>query len=103
MMILHMDGNIMLLTELLSFLLMIFIILFHFRGVYAVVMCFWCTRGVVLPESDVWCVFLYVVLMMKYCWNKCLNVRRGSTLSDLFTPCVNQAHLRCDMPSDPAN
>ena len=33
MMILHMDGNIMLLIEMLSFLLMIFIILCHFRGV----------------------------------------------------------------------
>ena len=39
MMILHMDGNIMLLIEMLSFLLMIFIILFCFRGV--------------IPESDV--------------------------------------------------
>ena len=38
-MILHMDGNIMLLIEMLSFLLMIFIILFCFRGV--------------IPESDV--------------------------------------------------
>ena len=39
MMILHMDGNIMLQIEMLSFLLMIPIILFCFRGV--------------LPDSDV--------------------------------------------------
>ena len=45
MIILHMDGNVMLLIEMLSFLLMIFIILFHFRDV--------------IPESDVYSSMLY--------------------------------------------
>ena len=45
-------------------------------------------------------VFLYAVPVMIYCWNKCLNVRRGSTLSDLFTPCITQAHLPRGKPSD---
>ena len=80
----------------LSSLFIISFILFHFRGVSDVsevyLMYQKCVvRGysVVMPEFDVKMsdVFLYAVPMMIYCWNKCLNVRRGSTLSNLFTPC----------------
>ena len=46
-------------------------------------------------------VFLYAVQMM-HTVNKCLNVRRGSTLSDLFTACITQAHLPGGKPSEPS-
>ena len=55
MMILHTDDNILLLIEMLSFLIIISFILFHFRGV--------------MPEFDVKTsdVFLYVVPVIIYC------------------------------------
>ena len=55
MMILHMDDNILLYMEMLSFLIMISFILFHFRGV-------------VMLEFDVKMsdVFLYAVPVMIY-------------------------------------
>ena len=84
-----MDGNIMLLDRDVIILYLWFLLFYFTSEVSYLSLMF---NGV----------FLYAVLMMKYCWNKCLNVRRGSTLSDLFTPCITQAHLACGKPSNPS-
>ena len=87
MMILHMDDNKIMLIEMLSFPNDLFIYFLCFRGVYAVVMCFWRTKGVysvclkclfkvfVLPEFEVWDVMYSGMLynMVKYCFNKCFK------------------------------
>ena len=64
--------------------------------------CIWCTwslcevfRDVMvvlrLCYASVWCqrCLMYSCMLYQWCYtvNKCLNVRSGSTLSDLFTPC----------------
>ena len=75
LMILHMDGNIMLKIEMLSFLLLILNILCHFRGVPDV-------PSYISNVADVLDVVMYLMYLMYLMYQRCL--RSVSDVPEMF-------------------